>query len=49
MEIKFNSNDDLLLKKTPKLRNMIKVIRAVFHEDNKYYPQCFWDECLPKL
>ena len=25
------------------------VVRAVFHENNKYYPQVFWDECLYKL
>ena len=25
---------------------MIIVVRAIFHENNKYYPQVFLDECL---
>ena len=29
--------------------SMIIVLRAVFHESNKYYPQAFLDECLYKL
>ena len=29
--------------------SMIIVVRAVFHENNKYYPQVFLDECLYKL
>ena len=37
MKFKFNSDDDLPLKKTLELRNMIIIVRAVFHEDNKYY------------
>ena len=28
---------------------MIIVVRIVFHERNKYYPQVFFDECLYKL
>ena len=36
MKIKFNSDDDLPLKKTLKFRNMIIVVRSVFHKDNKY-------------
>ena len=28
---------------------MTIVARAVFHENNKYYPQGFIDECLYKL
>ena len=46
LKIKFNSNYDLHLNKTLELRNMIKVVRSVFHESNIYYPQFFWDECL---
>ena len=41
IEIKFNLNDDLSLKKTRELHNMLIVVRAVFHENNKYYPQLF--------
>ena len=29
--------------------SMMTVVRAVFHENNKYYPQVFLDECLYKL
>ena len=28
---------------------MIIVVRAIFHESNKYYPQVILDECLGKL
>ena len=40
MKIKCNS-DDLPLNKTLEMCNMIVVVRAVFHENNKYYPQAF--------
>ena len=40
-KIKFNSDDDLLLNKTPKLCNMVVVVRSVFHEGNKYYLHFF--------
>ena len=41
MKIKCNSGDDLPLNKTLEMCNMIVVVRAVFHENNKYYPQAF--------
>ena len=31
VKIKFNSDDDLTLKKTLKLHNLIIVVRSVFH------------------
>ena len=46
MKIKFSSDDELLLNKTKEILSMIIVIRTVFHENNKYYPQVFLDECL---
>ena len=49
MKVKFNSDDDLPLKKTLKLYNLVIVVRSVFHEGTKYYPQVFLDECLYKL
>ena len=49
MEIKFSSDDNLPLKKTLELYNMIIAVRSVFHEGNKYYPQPFLDEFLYKL
>ena len=49
MKIKFNSDDELPLNKMIEIPSMIIVVRAVFHENNKYYPQVFLDECLYKL
>ena len=49
MKIKFNSNDELPLNKTIEIPSMMTVVRAVFHENNRYYPQVFLDECLYKL
>ena len=49
MKIKFNSDDGLPLNKTIEIPCMIIVARAVFHENNKYYPQVFLDEYLYKL
>ena len=46
MKIKLNSDDNLSLNKTLKLRNLTVIIRSVFKEDGKYYPQIFLDECL---
>ena len=39
IKFKFNSDDDLPLKKMLDLYNMIIVLRSVFHKGNKYYPQ----------
>ena len=41
MKIKFNFDDNLPLNKTLKLHNITKIIRSVFEEDGKYYPQVF--------
>ena len=49
MKIKFSSDDELLLNKTKEILSMIIVIRTVFHENDKYYPQVFLDECLYEL
>ena len=46
MKIKFNSDDELPLNKTIGIHTMTIVVRAVFHENNKYYPQVFLEECL---
>ena len=42
MEIKFNPDDKLPLNKTIEVPIMT-IIRVVFHENNKYYPQVFLD------
>ena len=49
MKIKFKSDDNLHLNKILKIHNMTVVIRSVFQEDAKYYPQVFLDECLYEL
>ena len=49
MKIKFNSDNELPLNKTIEIPKMAIVVRDVFYENNKYYPQVFLDECLYKL
>ena len=44
MKIKFNSNDDLPLNKIIKIDIATMVVRAIFYENNKYYPQVFLDD-----
>ena len=46
MKIKFNSDDNLPLNKILKLHTLAIIVRSVFEEDGKYYPQVFLDECL---
>ena len=46
MKIKFNSDDDLHLNKILKLHMLTIIVRSVFEEDGKYYPQVFLDDCL---
>ena len=48
MKIKFNSDDELPLNKTIEIPSIIIVLRAIFLENDKYYPQVFLDECLYK-
>ena len=49
VKIKFNSDDKLPLNRMIEIPSMVIVVRAVFLENNKYYPQVFLDECLYKL
>ena len=39
MKINFHSDDNLTLNKILKLHMLTVVVRSVFEEDNKYYPQ----------
>ena len=41
MKINFNSDDDLPLNKPLKFHAMTIIIRSVFEEDGKFYPQFF--------
>ena len=49
MKIKFNSDDDLPLNKLLKFHLMTIIIRCVFSEDGKFYPQLFLDDALYEL
>ena len=48
-KIKFNSDDNLPLNKQLKFHTMTVTIRCVFSEDDKLYPQVFFDEALYRL
>ena len=39
MKIKFNSDDELPLNRMIEIPTMTIVVRAIFHENNRYYPQ----------
>ena len=49
MKIKFNSDDELPLNKPFKFHAMTIIIRSVFEEDGKLYPQLFLDDTLYEL
>ena len=49
MKIKFDLDDKLPLNKQLKLLSVTIVIRSVFEDDGKYYPQAFLDDCLYEL
>ena len=49
VEIKFNSDDDLPLNKPLKFHRMTIIMRSVFEEDSKFYPQVFLDDALHEL
>ena len=49
MEVKLNSDVELILNKTIENPSMTIVARASFLENNRHYPQVFIDECLYKI
>ena len=49
MKTKFYSDDNLPLNKTIEIPMVTIIIRAIFLENNQYYPQAFVDECLYKI
>ena len=50
MKIKFNSDDNNIpLNEILRLRILIVIVRSVFEEDGKHYPQLFLNECLYEL
>ena len=49
IKIRFESNDDLPINKTIKLCLLTIIIRCIFTEDGKRYPQLFLDDALYQL
>ena len=49
MKIKFGTDDELTLNKMITFPIITKVLRAVFHENNEYFPQFFLDEYLYEI
>ena len=48
-KVKFESDDDLPMNKSVKLRLLTIIIRSVFSEDGKLYPELFLDDALYEL
>ena len=45
-KLNFDADDNLPLNKQLKLPTITIVVRSVFEEDGKYYPQLYLHECL---
>ena len=46
MKIKFNTDDNLPLNKPLKLHLLTIIVRCIFEEDGKFYPQLYLDDYL---
>ena len=46
IKITFNSDDNLPLNKPLKFHSMTIIIRSIFEEDGKLYPQVLLDDAL---
>ena len=49
MKIKFNTDDNLPSNKPLKLHLLAIIVRCIFEEDGKFYPQLYLDDCLYEL
>ena len=49
MKVKFNADDNLPLNKPLKLHMLTVIVRCIFEEDDKFYPQLYLDDCLYEL
>ena len=49
MKIKFDLDDNLLLNKQLTFRTITIVVRSVFENEGKIFPQNYWDKCLYEL
>ena len=49
MKINFDTDDNLPLNKQLKLHMLTIIVRSVFEQDRKCYPQLYWDGCFYEL
>ena len=49
MKIKFDTDDDIPLNKVLYFPTIAVIIRCVFEQNVKYYPQVYLDECLYQI
>ena len=49
IKIQFNTDDNLPLNKPVKLHLLTIIVRCIFEEDGKFYPQLYLDDCLYEL
>ena len=49
MKIKFNTDNNLPLNNPLKLRLLKIIVRCIFEEDGKFYPELYLDDCLYEL
>ena len=45
MKIKFNTGDNLPLNTPLRLHLLTIIVRCIFEEDDKFYPQLYLDDC----
>ena len=48
-KIKFDTDDDLPSNKPLNLHMLTIIVRSVFEDESKFYPQVYLDECLYEL
>ena len=48
-KLNFDTDDDLSLNKPLTFSIMTIVVRSVFEDEGKFYPQVYLDECLYEL
>ena len=46
MKIRFNTNDDLPLNKITNISVRVVIVKSVFKENDKYYPQVLLHDCF---
>ena len=49
MKIKFNTDDNLPSNNQLKLHLLTIIVRCIFEEDGRFYPELYLDDCLYEL